>query len=57
MARNKGPRPATLREARLWLQEHDYTVGERGPIPKELLNEYTRKTGRPIGRVQTPETR
>lgn len=52
-----GPIPATMREVRLWLIEQGEDVGVRGVIAKRLVDKFVRETGRPIGRVELPETR
>lgn len=49
--------PATLREVRDWGRKNGYTVGQRGVMSRALLDDFVKKTGRPIGRVQQPETR
>jgi hypothetical protein len=57
MARRKNVEPAALGEVREWARQHGHEVGNRGRVKAEVLADFTKQTGRPVGKVETPETR
>lgn len=49
MARSKKNQdPATTREVRDWARDNGFEVGARGKIKAEVVEAYTKATGRPL---------